>query len=268
MCHDSNNRSFAAKLELRRQENGRPRPGPSQLEYENRVYSLLDGGTGIPKIYDYFQFGDYNVLVMSRLGSSIQYVMDRLPGKKLQMDSVLAVGMRLLCHLEVIHEKGMLHRDIKPQNVMLGRDNDRDVYLIDFGLSKKYVNASKHIPYKDKKRGLTGTPRFASINCHLGIEQSRRDDLESLAYVLIYLANGTLPWVGLGGKRRIRSNDKVPNRHEHILQVKQATTDRQLCEGLPNGILQFVSRVRKLKFYERPPYDELYNYLNQAYNEL
>ncbi len=267
-CRDkNNNRKYAAKLEIRRNENGRVRSGPSQLEYENRVYALLEGGTGIPKVYDYFQYGDYNVLIMDRLGSSIQSILERSPGKRLQMDSVLALGMRILCHLEVIHEKCMLHRDLKPQNIMLGRQNDREVYLIDFGLSKRYASNGKHIPFKDKKRGLTGTPRFASINSHLGIEQSRRDDLESLAYVLIYLAKGTLPWVGLGGRKRIRSDDNIPNRHERILRVKQATSDRQLCEGLPTGMCRFIKKIRNLKFYDRPCYDELYNFLNQAYNE-
>lgn len=267
--HDRNNRKYAAKFEPRRKATGEPRSGPSQLEYENRVYNLLEGGTGMPKIYDFFQTknGDYNVLIMDRLGSSIQHVLDHTPMKKLQIDSVLAVGMRVLCHLEIIHEKGMLHRDLKPQNMMLGRGQDREVYLIDFGLSKRYAIDGKHIPYRDKKNGLTGTPRFASINSHLGVEQSRRDDLESLAYVLIYLAKGTLPWVGLGGRKRVRSDDKKANRHERILRVKQATTDRKLTEGLPKAMLKFLRKIRSLKFYERPPYDELYTLLNKSYNE-
>jgi serine/threonine protein kinase len=266
-CEDRLGRKYAAKLEQRRKSTGKRRKGPSQLEYENRCYSLLEG-TGLPTIYDYFTYGDYNVLIMDRLGHSIQNVLEKSPSKKLPMDSVLAVGMRILCHLEIIHCKGMLHRDVKPQNFCLGRDQDREIYIIDFGLAKKYVQGGgKHIVYRDNKSGLTGTPRFASINSHLGIEQSRRDDLESLAYVLIYLSRGTLPWIGLGGKRRVRSDDDVPNRHEMILRVKQATTDTRLCKGLPKGLCQFVKTVRGLKFYETPPYDQLYNMLNLAYEE-
>jgi len=265
-AEDKDGRKYAAKLEVRRKKSGGRRKGPSQLEYENRCYGLLEG-TGLPKVYEYFQYGDYNVLIMDRLGSSIQNVLEKSPSKKLPMDSVLAVGMRILCHLEVIHEKGMLHRDVKPQNFCLGRDNDREIYIIDFGLSKRYAHDGKHIPYRDKKSGLTGTPRFASINSHFGIEQSRRDDLESLAYVLVYLGKGTLPWVGLGGKKRIRSDDDVPNRHEMILRVKQATTDTKLGKGLPKGLCRFIKKVRSLRFYERPAYDDLYNMLNQAYEE-
>lgn len=266
-CTDPKGRQYAVKLEVRRLPDGTPRRGPSQLEYEMRVYSHLEGSTGIPKVYDYFTLGNYNVLVMDRLGASIQNVLEKTPGRKLQMDSVVAVAMRVLCHLEVIHEKHILHRDIKPQNILLGRFNDREVYLVDFGLSKKYVHNGEHIKYKDKKRGLTGTPRFASINSHLGIEQSRRDDLESLAYVLVYLAKGRVPWMGLGGRRKVRSDDKKPNKHEDILRVKQATTNEDLCRGLPKGLGDFIRRIRALKFYERPPYDELYGMLNRAYNE-
>lgn len=265
-CEDKFGRTYAAKLEVRRKPGGKRRKGPSQLEYENRCYGLLEG-TGLPKIYEFFQYGDYNVLIMDRLGHSIQHVLENTPSKKLPMDSVLAVGMRILCHLEIVHSKGMLHRDIKPQNFCLGRNQDREIYIIDFGLAKKYVQEGKHIVYRDKKSGLTGTPRFASINSHLGIEQSRRDDLESLAYVLVYLSRGTLPWIGLGGKKRVRSNDDVPNRHEMILRVKQATTDTTLCKGLPKGLCCFIKKVRSLKFYDSPPYDELYSNLNVAYED-
>lgn len=264
-CHKSQ-KMYAAKLEIRR-KNGRRREGPSQLEYESRVYKMLEGGTGIPKVYDFFQFGDYNCLIMDMLGSSIQVVFDNNPHKRLRIDSVIALGMRTLCHLEVIHQKGMLHRDIKPQNIMLGTIDDKEVYLIDFGLSKRYMIDGKHIPYKDNKRGLTGTPRYASINAHLGIEQSRRDDLESLAYVMVYLAKGSLPWQGLGGRKRIRSDDDVPNKHERILRIKQATTDKELCEGLPNGLCSFIKHIRALKYYDHPPYDALYTMLTVAYND-
>lgn len=259
-CTDENGTAYAAKLEPRR-INGRRRRGPSQLEYEFRVYSVLKGGDGIPNVLEFFVQDDYNVMIMRILGRSIQSVFER-SRRNLSMDSVIAIGLRILSHLEFMHNRGMIHRDIKPQNILLGADStDCQIYLIDFGLSKKYWTGGRHIPYRDGKRGLTGTPRYASINTHLGIEQSRRDDLESLGYVLIYLARGSLPWQGLKKDRRMRQN-----RHKNILEMKQRVTTAQLCDTLPRGIELYVSAVKKLKFEEKPPYDELYGFLSSAYD--
>ena len=101
----------------------------------------------------------------------------------------------MLRRVEFIHSKRIIHRDIKPDNFTLGRGkNSYKVYIIDFGLAKKYMNSSgDHIAYREGK-GLTGTARYASINTHLGVEQSRRDDLECLGYVFVYFLKGLLPW--------------------------------------------------------------------------
>ena len=100
--------------------------------------------------------------------------------------------------MEYFHARQFVHRDIKPDNFILGSGSKADtVYLIDYGLSKMYIDpkTGQHIPFKDGK-ALTGTARYASLNTHLGYEQARRDDMEALAYVLIYLVNGSLPWMG------------------------------------------------------------------------
>lgn len=105
--------------------------------------------------------------------------------------------------LELMHGKGFLHRDIKPENFVIGTEgNHHNIYIIDFGLSKKYIDLNnKHIP-EDNNKGLVGTARYTSINSHKGVEQSRRDDLEALGYVLIYLAKGELPWQNLTLEKR------------------------------------------------------------------
>ncbi|KAI0310387.1 kinase-like domain-containing protein, partial [Amylostereum chailletii] len=101
-----------------------------------------------------------------------------------------------ISHLESLHSRGYIHRDIKPSNFLFGLEEESmRVFLIDFGLAHRYIDpdSGRHIPFNHTKE-LIGTPRWASINAHSGIEQSRRDDLESLAYVLIYFARGSLPW--------------------------------------------------------------------------
>lgn len=92
----------------------------------------------------------------------------------------------------------MIHRDIKPENYVIGNEDITTLYMIDFGLAKYYrdQNDGKHIPNIEKK-GLIGTARYASVNAHLGKEQSRRDDMISIGYVLIYLATGKLPWMNI-----------------------------------------------------------------------
>lgn len=266
---NQNGEKFAAKLEPRRKKNGKPRGGPSQLEYEARVYELLKGGTGIPVIHSFFVKNDYNIMIMQLLGRSIQGVFES-NGKVLPLETVLAVGLRTLKHIHFVHDRGFIHRDIKPQNILLAPAPTKNpqIFLIDFGLSKRYWIDGRHIAYRSNKRGLTGTPRYCSVGTHLGIEQSRRDDLESLGYVLVYLSkNGKLPWMGLGGKKKMRSTDSNENKHHKILQMKQTISTKELCKGLPEGIFQFCKTVRKLKFDQKPPYQDLYNMLLSAYTE-
>lgn len=259
-CADATGNKFAVKLEPRRVR-GRRRRGPSQLEYEERIYQHLKGGAGIPTVNTFFTEGDYNVMVMKLLGKSIQSVFES-SSRKLPLLSVIAIGLKVLSHLSFVHSRGFLHRDIKPQNILLSASpRDPQIYLIDFGLSKRFWDNGGHIPYKDRKRGLTGTPRYCSINAMLGVEQSRRDDLESLGYVIIYLANGKLPWMGLSSNRKSSNG----SRHGDILRIKQSVSNRELCKGLPRGIYDYMSTVKRLRFDEKPNYNALYDILLSAY---
>ena len=124
----------------------------------------------------------------------------------------------------------------------------KSVYLIDFGLAKRYRDPRTltHIPYRENK-SLTGTARYASLSTHLGIEQSRRDDLESLGYLMVYFLKGRLPWQGI---QAVDKEDKYAN----ILAKKRTTTIESLCTDLPPEFALYFNYVRSLGFEERPDY--------------
>ncbi len=154
--------------------------------------------------------------------------------------------------MEFLHNKGFLHRDIKPDNFMMGRDSTKSVvHLIDFGLAKRFRHPTtcRHISYRDGKK-LTGTARYASISTHLGVEQSRRDDVEGLGYTLIYLAKGGLPWQGVKGANKLE-------KYSRIGEKKSATSIRALCEGLPPEFAAFMHYCLTLGFEDRPDYTSM-----------
>lgn len=167
--------------------------------------------------------------------------------------------------MEFLHNKGIVHRDLKPDNFLLPKgpfENDRTIYLIDFGLSKRYKDAKTgmHIPYRDGK-SLTGTPRFASLNTHLGMEHSRRDDLESLAYVLIYLCRGKLPWQGI-----VPPNNNSKEKEKLVIKKYMKTPLEELCSELPPQFAIYIKETRNLRFDDRPNYDKLKGLFVQALN--
>jgi len=169
-----------------------------QLLYESKLYKILQGGVGIPHIRWYGQERDYNVLVMDLLGPSLEDLFN-FCSRRFTMKTVLMLADQMIGRIEYVHNKNFIHRDIKPDNFLMGIGRHcNKLFLIDFGLAKKYRDnrTRQHIPYREDKN-LTGTARYASINAHLGIEQSRRDDMESLGYVLMYFNRGSLPWQGL-----------------------------------------------------------------------
>ncbi len=169
----------------------------------------------------------------------------------------------MLFRIEFVHSRHLIHRDIKPENFLIGtKKNNQLIYLIDYGLAKRYRDqkTGEHIQYKDNKP-LTGTARYASIFTHLGIEQSRRDDLECLAYSIIYLFKGKLPWQGLKAKNTKEKNIKIMNK-------KISSSIQNLFEGFPIQFEIYYNYVRSLNFEEKPDYNYLNDLINSAVKGL
>ncbi|ESQ50504.1 hypothetical protein EUTSA_v10022691mg [Eutrema salsugineum] len=229
-----------------------------QLSYESRIYRVLQGGTGIPNMKWYGVEGDYNVLVMDLLGPSLEDLFSYC-NRKFTLKTVLMLADQMINRLEFIHSKSYLHRDIKPDNFLMGLGRRANqVYIIDFGLAKKYRDSSthRHIPYRENK-SLTGTPRYASLNTHLGIEQSRRDDLESLGYILMYFLMGSLPWQGLKAGNKKQKYDKISEK-------KVSTSIEALCRGHPTEFASYFHYCRSLRFDDKPDYA----YLKRLFRNL
>ena len=176
-----------------------PKISKSNLLKIETIYLSMLKGYGFPKIISYGHHGNYNIMIQEILGYNliqIKYLIQRYTIKDIAM-----FGIQIMDRIEFLHSKYLIHRDIKPENFTTGYEDISTIYLIDYGISRKYRSSrtGKHLKYNLTGR-MFGTVRYASYNASRGVEQSRRDDLESIGHMLIYLYTGGLPWHGISFK--------------------------------------------------------------------
>lgn len=200
-----------------------------QLKNEKNVLDIMADSEGFPKAFDYGTYNDYNYMAIELLGPSINDMFNYCKG--FSLETVLLIAIQVLQRIQEFHSKNFIHRDIKPENFLCGiEENSNLIYLIDFGLARKYKESKTmdHIPYREN-RMMMGTARYASINNHLGVEQSRRDDLEAIGYLFIFLLKKRLPWQGLEGTTK-------EEKYKRILEKKLLIPPEILCKDLPSKI--------------------------------
>lgn len=227
-------------------------PSP-QLLYEAKLLDILNSldplktDKPFPSVIYAAREKDFNIMVSNLLGPSLQSLLE-LCGGTFSMKTTLMLAHHILNSVEYLHNLEVVHRDFKPSNFLIGlRENPAKVYIVDFGLAKRFVGREgNHIPYNDNRQ-LTGTVRFASPFQHLGIEHSRRDDMIALGYMFVYFLRGKLPWMGLKAKEKTDKN-KV------IAQVKVTTKPEELCAKMPQVFSVYLRYCLSLGFDEKPDY--------------
>jgi len=219
-----------------------------QRYHSDWTYLPFNQQATIPNIYYYGRDDKYRVLVMDLLGPSLSELFT-FQYEKFTLKTVLMLAIKMITTVEHLHSKGMLHRDIKPGNFVLGRGvHGNDLYLIDYGLASPYIdNDGRHIPYSTTAR-FHGTDKYASKNNHEKIEPGRRDDMESLGYLLVYFLSGNLPWS--------LKHAKVKKKYRRVAygQSKTETSIEELTEGLPRALRSYFTHVSSLYFPDKPDY--------------
>ena len=219
-----------------------------QLAYESNILKVLNQVVGVPEVYWFGVDGEFNVLVLELLGPDLEKLF-MYCRERFALKTVVLVALQVLTRLEYLHDRNFVHRDVKPENLVLGLGQKSElIHLINYSISKKYQD-SKNFPQVPKQEGkqVIGTVRYASCWSLMGIEMSRRDDLESFFYVLAYFLNGCLPWQGLSGSKS-----------EKLIKIREMKKDALvdgLFSDLPVEILSILIYVRSLKFEEKPDYN-------------
>ena len=245
------NKEYSIKVESNNSTN-------PQLLHEYKILKILEGNEGIPKPYLFKNIGGESILVIDLLGPNLEDILQDTKTKKFTLKTCLMTLKQIILRLKLIHKEGIIHRDLKPENLLVTK-NIRDglIYLIDFGLSKKYKDTKTdiHIPFKND-RPITGTIRYISINTHKGCEQSRRDDIESACYIILYFLNGKLNWDGIKCKTK---EEKI----EKIMEKKEEYKNNKEYKNLPQSLCNIFQYVYNLNFEEKPNYEYIYGLINK-----
>ena len=226
--------------------------GTYLLKNESIIYRYLNNMAGIPSV-KWFGKDDTNYyMVINLLGKSLQNIKDEIGCFTLH--DALKIGIYLITLIQNIHEKGLVHRDIKPDNFLFGLDDTSKIYIIDFGFCKSYVGDDNEHMRMKKTNNLIGSRTYASINAHNFDEISRRDDLESLCYTLIYLVFGKLDW-------QLKSSDPYNHEHPKITNLRIRDMKINMIETpapyIPSIFINSLKYIRTLDFDDKPDYTYL-----------
>lgn len=245
-----------------------------QLEYEMRVYKNMlrkitpEHRDRIPMIYNFVEEAPaplHKSLVMDRMSFNLMELFDSyqsdvdrgLRTKPFSPKDVYLVFLQAMDCLKAVHQCEFVHRDIKPENFCIRSNNQNVLCIVDFGLCKRYTREGRHIKFKDKK-SLLGTPRYMSLNCHDGYELSRRDDIESLLYMVLCLTNPGLPWQNVKVEKGSNPRQTRKRKYAKIAQIKRTTSDSgELFRHVPQPFQKMYSEVRSMAFDEAPDYDRI-----------
>ena len=219
-----------------------PDSAKSYTAKEVAILKKLQEVKGIPKLYWFNE----KIIVLSLLGKDLSSYLKIF--KKFSHKTITMLTLQIINILENIHNLGIIHRDLKPENILVGRGEDcKQIFVIDYGISKITENLNELV-FKQNK-SFVGTARYASVAAHKGYELSRKDDLESLFYVMVFCAKGFLPW------QKIKASDE-----EKILRVgkiKEDLTVNEVCQGMPLEFIEAFTYIKKLKFEDKVDYDYL-----------
>jgi serine/threonine protein kinase len=211
------------------------------------------------------------LLLIELLGFNINEIVSVFPKKKLPLRELILLTIKLISVMKYIHSQGIIHQDIKPENFIFGindekrtciQNSNNKLYCIDFGLSKIYIHKNEHIPF-NKTRHFKGTARYAPLAAHKHLEQSRKDDLESIIYMLVYLFKKKLPWMNL----KIDPDDKIA-KYNLIQKIKEETSIKELTKDMPQEFHDFLYYVKNLEYEEKPSYSSLKNMFIKLYHKL
>ena len=219
----------------------------ARLRTESEVYTHLNGADGFPHFYGTGVDKETHFIALELLGKSLR-MLTREQNKQLSLKTCLMLIDQMLARVEYIHNKGYIHRDLKPSNFLIGRGaKSNTLYLIDFGLCLRYVDIGGAHKSAEGRTEFAGTPIFASINSMTGGAISRRDDMQSLGYIFVYMMLGTLPWKACATSNKSESFNA-------IRATKMATSVTELCSMLPKEFLTYMNAVMSLKYEEKPDY--------------
>jgi len=253
------NKQVAIKIE------GKKVGNHSQLKLEVKIYKLLKDAfisdrIRWPQIYHIgSDKSGNNIMVMDLLGPNLDVMLRKTPNKHFSPSAIAYMAVKMINLIEKFHLSGFVHRDLKPQNFVIESCEEYfprypEIYLIDYGLAKSYVEPDQttHCPFTQNRR-LNGTVRYSSINTHLGVEQSRRDDMQSLGYILVYLLLGKLPW------QNLLTKDKKAGYHR-IMTIKMSTPIEKLVENVQppemrTALTTYLLYSYSLMYNEEPHYD-------------